>query len=258
LTLKAVATALLVPPISMLLVALVGLMMDRRRSRIGRFLTWAGLAGLLVLAMPLVGGSLMIALERDLPLTPPPDMPPQAIVILGGDVVRGGTQTEVLNVGPISLERLQTGAELSRRSGLPILVSGGSLREGDAPVAALMADSLVHDFQVPVRWIEANSLDTWENAQMSAAILHDQGIGSIYVVTQAWHMRRAIMAFADTGVAVTAAPVRLDRLATPLAANFIPDVAGWRESYFALHEWIGCAYYALRRGAGRTEPNRSR
>ena len=243
---RTVATALLVPPISLLLVALLGALIDRRNRRIGRFVTWAGLVGLLILAMPATGGSLMIALERNLPLSPPPDSPPQAIVILGGDVVRGGIQTAVLDIGPISLERLQTGAALSRRTGLPILVSGGSLRKGDAPVAALMADSLVNDFQVPVRWIETNSRDTWENAQISTIILREQGIRSIYVVTQAWHMRRAIMAFAAAGITATAAPPRLDRLLTPFTENFVPNVAGWQESYYALHEWIGCAYYALR------------
>jgi uncharacterized SAM-binding protein YcdF (DUF218 family) len=246
LTPRAAATALLVPPISLLLVALVGAMIHRRHGRIGRFLTLAGLVGLLILAMPVTGGSLMIALERDLPLTPPPDSPPQAIVILGGDVVRGGLRTAVPDLGPISLDRLRAGAALSRRTGLPILVSGGSLRKADAPVAALMADSLEHDFHVPVRWIEATSRDTWENTHMSAAILREQGVRSIYVVTQAWHMRRAIMAFADTGITVTAAPPRLDRLLTPLVANLVPEVAGWQASYNGLHEWIGCAYYALR------------
>jgi uncharacterized SAM-binding protein YcdF (DUF218 family) len=243
---RAVATVLLVPPISLLLVGLVGALIDRRHRRTGRVLTWAGLVGLLLLAMPVTGGSLMIALERDLPLTPPPASPPQAIIILGGDVVRGGIRSVALDLGPISLERLATGAALSRRTGLPILVSGGSLREGDASVAALMADSLQRDFQVPVRWIEAGSLDTWENAHMSAAILREQGFRSIYVVTQAWHLRRAIKAFADTGITVTAAPPRLDRLSAPLAANLVPEVAGWQASYLALHEWIGCVYYALR------------
>jgi uncharacterized SAM-binding protein YcdF (DUF218 family) len=243
---SAVATMLLVPPISLLLVSLVGILVHGRNERVGRLLTWVGLVGLLILAMPAVGGSLEIALERDLPLTPPPGLPPRAIVILGGDVVRSGTRTVVQELGPISLERVRTGAALSRRTGLPILVSGGALRAGNASVAALMADSLVHDFQAPVRWTEAESQDTWENAHMSAAILHEQGIRSIYVVTQAWHMRRAIMAFADTGITATAAPPRLDGLAEPLAANFLPEVAGWQASYHALHEWIGCVYYALR------------
>jgi len=244
--LKSVAEALLLPPMSLLLVALVGLLVELRFRRIGRVLLWTGLLGLLVLATPLVGGSLIVSLERDLPLTPPPDLTPQAIVILGGDVLRGGARTVIPNLGPLSLERVRAGAALFRLTRLPILVSGGALREGEPPIAMLMADSLVHDFQVPVRWEETVSPDTWENAHMSAAILRAQGIKSVYLVTQAWHMRRAIMAFAGTGITVTAAPPRLDHLPTPLAAGFVPDIAGWRASFYAMHEWVGCAYYALR------------
>jgi uncharacterized SAM-binding protein YcdF (DUF218 family) len=245
-SLKSVAEALLLPPMSLLLVALVGLLAELRFRRIGRLLLWTGLLGLLVLAMPLVGGSLIVSLEQDLPLTPPQDLPPQAIVILGGDVRRSGTQTLILHPGPLSLERVRGGAALFRRTGLPILVSGGALREGESPIAVIMTDSLVHDFQVPVRWEETVSRDTWENAHMSAEILRAQGIKSVYLVTQAWHMRRAILAFAGTGITVTAAPPRLDRLPTPLATGFVPDIAGWRASFYAMHEWIGCAYYALR------------
>jgi uncharacterized SAM-binding protein YcdF (DUF218 family) len=245
-SLKSVAEALLLPPMSLLLLAFVGLLIERHSRRISRCLIWAGLLGLLLSGMPAVGGSLIVALEHNLPLTPPPDSPPQAIVILGGDIFRSGGGTLILHLGPLSLERVRGGAVLFRRTRLPILVSGGALREGEPPIAAVMADSLVHDFQVPVRWEETSSRDTWENAHMSAVILHEQGINSIYVVTQAWHMRRAIMAFADTGITVTAAPPRFDRLATPLADDFLPDIAGWRASFYAMHEWIGCAYYALR------------
>jgi uncharacterized SAM-binding protein YcdF (DUF218 family) len=202
--------------------------------------------GLLALAMPVVGESLIVALEQNLPFTPPPDAPPQAIVVLGGDVVRGGSQTLIMHLGLLSLERVRTGAALFRRTRLPILVSGGPLREGEPPLALVMADSLVHDFEVPVRWVETSSRDTWENAHMSATILHEQGIKSVYLVTQAWHMRRAIIAFRDTGIVVTVAPPRLDRPPTPLATDFLPEIAGWRSSFYALHEWIGCAYYALR------------
>ena len=59
---------------------------------------------------------------------------------------------------------------------MPILVTGGALHEAEPPIATVMADSLVHDFQVPVQWIETASRDTWENAHLSAAILREQGI----------------------------------------------------------------------------------
>jgi uncharacterized SAM-binding protein YcdF (DUF218 family) len=240
-----IATALLVPPVSLLLITLIGLLTARRR--VGRLLAWLGALGLLVLAMPIVSALLMIALEQDLPLTPQAASPPQAIVVLGGDAARTGSDTLIEYPGPLSLERERTAAALFRRTGLPILISGGSLWPNEPPIARVMADSLTQNFQLPTRWVESASRDTWENAHMSAAILREQGINSVYVVTQAWHMRRAIMAFADAGISVTAAPPWLDRLPTPLALGFVPEAGGWLTSYEALHEWIGCAWYALRR-----------
>jgi uncharacterized SAM-binding protein YcdF (DUF218 family) len=243
---KEVANALLVPPVSLIFAAMIGLVIERRYRRIGRLLAWFGVLGLLLLAMPVVGGSLLAALERGLPLVPPPDQPPQAIVVLGGDTVRGFSQAPIVHLGPLSMERVRAGALLYRRTGLPVLVTGGKLRPSEPPIAAIMADSLVHDFQVPVQWVERESLDTWGNAHLSAVILREHGIRSVYVVTQAWHMRRAILAFADVGITVTAAPTRIDRLPTPLAVDFVPEVGGWWKSQYALHEWFGLAWYSVR------------
>jgi uncharacterized SAM-binding protein YcdF (DUF218 family) len=243
---RTAAVALLVPPVSLVFVALIGLLIERRQRSIGRSLAWFGVLGLLVLALPVVSGLLLTSLERNLPLAPPPDHPPQAIVVLGGDIQRGGGPEPLAIPGPLSLERVRTAALLHRRTGLPILITGGTLRKSEPPVAAVMADSLVHDFQVPAQWVERESRDTWENARLSAAILHEQGITSVYVVTQAWHMRRAILAFADTGITVTAAPTLFDRVPLSEAGDFVPGVGGWRDSYYALHEWIGWIWYLVR------------
>lgn len=246
-SLRGILTAFLVPPAPLVLYALLGLLIERRFRRSGRLLLWLAVLGLLVFAMPITSGTMLTSLEQGIPLTPPADAPAQAIVILGGDISRGGgTGPIVLQVGQLSLERLRAGAELYRRTNLPILVSGGPLHGTTIPLAALMAGSLENDFRVPVRWQESVSRDTWNNAQLSAAILQREGIKSVYVVTQAWHERRALIAFARTGITATAAPTRLGRLPSPDVADFIPDAAGWQYSYFALHEWIGCVYYSLR------------
>jgi uncharacterized SAM-binding protein YcdF (DUF218 family) len=178
-----------------------------------------------------------------LPLTPPPNDLPQAIVILGGDIQR--TSDSAMHPGAMSLVRERAGAALARRTGLPVLITGGKIRPSDTPVGELMATSFQEDFGVPTRWVERVSLDTWENAHMSAPILKENGIHSVYVVTSAWHMRRSLLAFADTGIAVTAAPTYFDRVSTDLI-DFLPSTVGWTTTYFALHEWIGCAWYALR------------
>jgi uncharacterized SAM-binding protein YcdF (DUF218 family) len=232
-----------VPPTSLLFLALAGLLIGRR---IGRLLAWVGMLGLLILALPVVSGSLQVALEQNLPLVAAPDRPPQAIVILSGDVRRGGGPTPIVLLGPLSFERVRAGALLARRTGLPILVSGGRFYASDPSFGGLMADSLDHDFHVQARWVEDRSRDTWENARMSADILRAQGIRSIYLVTHAWHMRRAIVAFADTGITVTAAPTHFDRMPGLQAVDFVPTPGAWQASYYALHEWIGRAWYSLR------------
>ena len=242
-SLSALPVAVTVPPLSLLPVCLAGLLIVCRRPRTGMVLLAAGLCGLTLLATPLVSGWLIASLERNLPLIPPANDPPRAIVILSADVVRSA-DTPDLAAGSLTLERERAGASLFRRTGLPILVTGGPA--GEDTLGAVMARSLNQDFGVPVRWIEPRARDTWENAQHSATILKGQRIHSVYLVTHAWHMRRALIAFAGTGITITAAPVRLDPVRTG-AVDFVPRTSAWLASYYALHEWIGCADYALSR-----------
>ena len=45
---------------------------------------------------------------------------------------------------------------------------------------------------------------------MTASILQEAGIQRVYLVTHAWHMRRALLAFHRFGITATPAPVRPD------------------------------------------------
>jgi uncharacterized SAM-binding protein YcdF (DUF218 family) len=243
---KGLILTLAMPPTGFVLLVAVGLLMRGTWHRTGRRLAWASLIALLLLGMPIVSYSMMLALETSLPTTPPLDHPPQAIIVLGAEVIR--THDEKLGIRPglLTLDRLRTAAELHRRTGLPILATGGTTQPDTPAVGLVMAESLTEDFQTPPRWVEAKSADTWENARFSATILRAEGISSVYVVTHSWHMRRAILAFQGTGLTVTAFPTALD---DPLAFDlydFLPRGSGWQAGYFALHEWIGYAWYALR------------
>ncbi len=238
-SLGSLPTLLLLPPLNLLLAATFG----------GRALRRIGLGGLWLLSLPLVSGSLVRLTEIGLGGEPPPGPPPQAIVILSGDQspAREG-QALVWNVGPLTLEREQAGANLARRTHLPVLVSGGAVHPWSPPLANLMAYSLIRDFGIQVRWQEPASQDTWANAVDSAALLRPAGITRVYVVTQAWHMRRALLAFRRAGLQPVAAPVRLDALPQFHAGAFLPSVRAWGDSYFALHELIGWAWYEVRPG----------
>jgi uncharacterized SAM-binding protein YcdF (DUF218 family) len=211
--------------------------------RWGRLMAGGVLAALLVLGMPLTAGILLASLDPG--PDAPPTGPPQAIVILSGDAMRL-PDPNLLDPGPFTLERLRAGAALHRRTGLPILVSGGRMPPARMPLAEMMAISLAEDFQAPVRWREEASRSTWENAQMSAALLREAGVERVLLVTHAWHMRRSLGVFRHFGLEATAAPVR--PLAWPRGrlGDFIPQPSGWQGSHHALHEWIGIAFYRLR------------
>jgi uncharacterized SAM-binding protein YcdF (DUF218 family) len=235
---RMIATLFLVPPVNLLL-ALLAALAARREA-----LAALAAALLLLLAIPAIAWSLMAPLERGLPTTP--RLPPGAIVILSGD------QTEslenghrVFSPGPLTLTRERDGAALARRTGLPILVSGGRIHPSDPPLADTMARSLAEDFHTRVTWTEPGSADTWQNARFSADLLRAHGIGSVWVVTTPWHLRRALLAFRRAGLEATAAPLPLD--APPrLPRALLPEPGAWLRSYWALHEWIGLAWYWVR------------
>jgi uncharacterized SAM-binding protein YcdF (DUF218 family) len=243
---RGVLITLAMPPTSFVALIVTGLLLRGRWRRLGRRLTWTALAALILLGMPVVSYSLLLALETGLPMTPPADHPPQAIIVLGGEIIHARDEPLGVRPGLLTLDRLRAAAALHRRTGLPILVTGGTTQPNAAAVGLVMQQSLKDDFQTPAKWVEAKSVDTWENARLSADILRPEGITSVYVVTHAWHMRRAMLAFQGTGLTVTAAPTSLDDPLGPNLYDFLPRAAGWQTGYFALHEWIGYAWYTRR------------
>ena len=234
--LSSLLTPMIVPPVNLVVLALLALLL--RQCRLAGLLMTA----LLLLATPLASRALMSGLERG---PAPPDLSAaQAILILGGDLDRNEAGEVV--PGSLTLERLREGAILARATQLPVAVTGGPTWQGGTPVGIVMARSLREDFGVNVRWVESRSLDTWENARDSAALLRPDGIHTVLVVTHVWHMRRSLLAFRQSGLVAVPAPVwRRGYPGSSLLAQLTPRATTWEDSYFALHEWIGLAWYAL-------------
>lgn len=232
---------LLVPPAGFVLLAVLLLVFWRGRRL--RALLALCLVPLLLLGMPIVADTLLAALDPS-PAAPSPNPLPGAIVILSADVDRTQDGTDL---GPLTIERERAGAELARRTGLPVLVSGGIVT-APPPVAMMMAGSMARDFNVPVRWIEATSPTTWENARRSAVILQGEGIGRVFLVTHAWHMRRSLLAFQRAGLDAIPFVVRSDPWPRYSLLELVPRASAWQRSYYAIHEWIGLLWYTVRQG----------
>ncbi len=243
---KHILLTLALPPTCFVVLLVIGLLIRGAWRRGGRRLIWTSIILLILFGMPVVSDSLLLALASGLPMTPPADHPAQAIVVLGAEVIRAHNEKLGIRPGLLTLDRLRAAVILYRRTGLPILVTGGTTQPNTAPVGLVMEESLANDFQTPPQWVEANSVDTWENARFSADILRAQGITSVYVVTHSWHMRRAILAFQEFGLTTTAFPTSLTDPLGPDVSDFIPSASGWQSGYYALHELIGYAWYKLR------------
>ncbi|MCH9650395.1 MAG: YdcF family protein [Deltaproteobacteria bacterium] len=162
----------------------------------------------------------------------------QAVVVLDAGGRDGARENPGMGVSALTLERLRYGAFLYHQWGLPVLVTGNG-------AGRAQGDVLEEAFQVPVRWVEALSNTTQENALFSAHILLPQGISRIALVTHFWHMPRAALAFQRAGFLVTTAAMGFGGESRGVRA-YLPSLGGWLSSYLALHELIGGAWYRLR------------
>ncbi|MCR0985121.1 YdcF family protein [Roseomonas populi] len=244
--LRQVLTTLGLPPLGLVIACVAAGLLAWRGSRAAGLGAAVAAAVILLLATPAVSALLMASLEREVDLpAPPPRAAPAAIIVLGAEVTHGRHGAAV---GPLTLERLRAGAALQRRTGLPLLVTGGVLSPGDPPLAALMARSLEEDFRTPARWVEPRAADTRDNAVFSAAMLRAEGIGAAFVVSHAWHLPRALEAFGRAGLEVV--PEAPDRVPDPRfdLPHWLPRVDRLVESWFALREWAGRLVYAIRDG----------
>ena len=238
----------LVPPNLFILLAMIGVLLAWRWRRAGLVLATAAMAGVYLASTPLASFWLIRAVTRladAVPRVPAPESP-GAIVVLSAEARRSNVPGGRDVVGPLTLERLAEAAREQRSTGLPILVSGGWVGHNDDSLAAMMARSLESDFRVPVKWREERSHTTYENALYSAEILRHAGISSALVVTNPWHMARALWSFHQVGFRVIAAPLPEGHFLELAPSMLFPQVPSLLGSYYALHEIIGLGWYIVR------------
>lgn len=241
----------LLPPLSLLLPALAGLLLWYKRPRIARALLATAATLLWLLSTPFVAESLLQSLEDTSPLTE--SSPPAsgantaaAIVVLGGGTYFGAPEYGGDTVGAASLLRLRYAAKLHRETSLPILASGGKPLGNALSEAEQMQRVLEQEFKVPVQWVETGSDNTAESARHSYSQLQMAGITHIYLVTHAWHMPRAASAFRAAGFSVVPAPTAYTtRYRTDLLA-FLPRATALHDSAIFMHEGIGRLWYRLK------------
>lgn len=245
--------ALLLPPALLCWMGLLALLLAWRGWRISAAaVALLAIALNYVLATPVGAYAISHPLEQRVSalndLAQIPSAGYQAIVVLGGgryDAAPEFAGADAMNSE--MLTRLRYAARVERATKLPMLVTGGSPVGKVDDEASLMAQSLLEDFRVPVRWQERLSRTTEENAELSWAMLSPLGIKRIVLVSHASHLPRAQALFEQVGFQVLAAPTGFTTEGAecrPLIC-YTPQHSSLLETRRALHEWLGLARDAL-------------
>ena len=251
---KAVLSTLLLPPVPLLVLILVGARWIPVRRGPGWLLLVIGVASLWLSAC----SGAAHAVSRWL-LHPPAALSEAhvaelrgeaqngrqlAIVVLGGGVEPFAPEYRASNLNWRSLERLHYGLWLARRTGAPVLFSGGlgwnSVQS--MPEAQTAARIAAEDFGRPLKWVEGRSRDTHENAANSVALLKTAGITHIVLVTTGYHMPRALRAFdeaAHGAIRVEAASMGMARRNENPLFSWLPTSSGFVDMHDVLHEIAG-------------------
>ena len=159
------------------------------------------------------------------------------IIILGGGDIKNSPN---LPLSSDAFKRVLYGIMLSKRSHIPIIFTGGG-SESDSFIKTVK--ELERSLYVKIDYsIESKSLNTYQNAKFTKELLKKEGMAKpiIYLVTSAYHTRRAVMIFENLGFVVI--PKATDfkaNIKNSVFLNMLPSMDALYSSYLAIHEYIG-------------------
>lgn len=245
--LKKTITPFILPPgifiLAMVLIAFG--MMYRRRRKLGAVNLAAGLV-LWALSVPPVSNFLMQGLESgfSIPENPSGDV----IIMLGGGVIHSVPDFSGTSAPSSStMGRIVTTVRLYHKLKRPIIVTGGGANDGTDAAVATIAKRFLMDLGVPDHQIiiEDRARDTAQNARLTTAICRQRGYTQPILLTAAYHLKRARMAFDAAGIQVTPFPAYfLGSRDTPTTwRHLLPRSGALHASATALHEYVGLLYY---------------
>ena len=246
--LRAAIKAFALPPLSLFALAFLGLLLCRRRPRLGRATLLLSGTALLLLTIPAVADALLRGLERHAALSAGSRAEAAgAVVVLSCGLDPAGYEYGGVSIGPLTLQRVRYAAYLAKQYDLPVLASGGVLAKDTPPIGRLMQEVLGREFGVDARWSENSSKTTRENALFSAEMLRASHIKTILLVTNAWHMPRSVEEFEAAGLEVIPAPTGFTGPTVWTIAALLPSTTALTRSRWAIHEHLGLLWYRLTR-----------
>jgi len=234
--LKKFITYLILPPgIYILLLLLLAVLLRKRRSLY--LLCLSGALSMYLISVEPFKDLLFYPLESRYPT--PEEVRGDVIVILGGGVYNSGY------LKASSYKRLITGFLLHRRTGRPLILSGGA-SIGAIPEARVMRELLLQ-FGVDEESIHADlrSRDTRENALYVKKLCERLRCKRITLVTSAFHMYRAKRVFEKAGFEVQPYPTDFKFEGRYNLYSIFPKYSVFYDSAIAIREYMGIVFYSI-------------
>lgn len=243
---------ILLPPASLFLLALVGILLLRYRwKRLGRLLLAASVAGLLALSISPISGRLIAPLENEYPpLRTLPTGVAAVVVLTGGTLDLSQKGLGGVPDGGSAL-RLCEAIRIHRQlPEVPLVVCGG---RGDPARPQLSSGRAMANLALalgvePERLLlEEGSHNTREGASEVKKLLPGkEGTPTIILVTSAFHMGRSVGFFRNAGFKVIAAPTDFHtQSGDGNLASLIPSADALGIAATAVYEYLARLRYRL-------------
>ncbi|MFH2064919.1 MAG: YdcF family protein [Pseudomonadota bacterium] len=246
--LKILESVVLPPGIFVLILTVIGFMLFRKK--IYRIAMANLLAGCCIWALSIspVSHFLMKGLES--PFSISPEINGDVIILLGA-----GLREDVRDFSGTGfpdgdmLGRIVTAVRLHRQYKLPILITSGKVYE-QGQAGSPVDRRILTDLGVPPEsiMIETRSRNTYENALQAFKICRSLGYRKPILLTAAYHLRRARMAFEAAGLSAIPYPAYRNASENPTFfwKSYLPSHHAFQASSVAIREYLGILYYMIR------------
>lgn len=226
---------IILPSVFIPIIILIGIVFvfSSKKYKLGRILLIIGLALYYIFSITPTVDLLLKPLEQEYSTVSDIQKADKIALLLGGresDVLRS---SEVLRIAHLTDHTTQ------------IIISGTDSQNPNSGEALAVRNFFINR-GVPKDniIIEGNSRNTKENVKNIYNIVGDE---HFFLVTSAYHMKRAMLEFEKLGANPIPAPIDFKSVGEYGILSYIPNSKNLRNSDLAMHEYFGIIFYNMKR-----------
>ncbi len=222
-----IITAFLLPPGIFIIFLLLFALKSKQRKRLiflGVFI-W-------IISIKPISNLFLYPLENIKPLNKKAPF----VVVLGGGIVN----KDIFKSSPHQFKRVIYGVIIAKKNNIPLIFTGGGVGN-EANGVKHDIDYLEKSFNFKIKtYFENKSKNTKQNAYLTAKLFQKHHFKKkIYLVTSAFHMKRAMIDFKKAGFKIIPKPTDFLSNYHYVWYDFLPSMDYLYKTYLALHEYLG-------------------